>query len=294
MKTKNAWWISIVAIVLILLLTAVCVSSGLRSFTRHGREKAVPDFTGISLEDAYRLASANDLRIEVVDSLYARSMERGFVFRQSPEPGMKVKSNRRILLTINAVLAQQVCMPSLVGASLRQAKTDLAACGLLLGRLIYEDDIATNNVLAQQVKGEEVSPGTMIPAETVVDLVLGLDEADNHTYIPNVIGADYLSARDLLFENSLNVSTSEFDSTVKTYADSLEARVWGMRPFPSDTLTIPFGTDVTLYLTLDPQKLKTGFASLKAAADSLAALAAAAADSLAALTEEEDLLMEAE
>ena len=49
-------------------------------------------------------------------------------------------------------------MPSLTGFSLRQARTELASNGLNIGKLIYVNDMATDNVLAQQYMGEDIEP----------------------------------------------------------------------------------------------------------------------------------------
>ena len=145
-------------------------------------------------------------------------------------------------------------MPNLVGYSMRQAKAELSARGLSLGKLIYIDDIATNNVIKQLKDNREILPGTSIESESVIDLVVGLNDLDNKTFIPDLKGIRYMSALDAVHINSLNVSRITFDKTIKDYNDSLNAFVY--KQFP-DTSAIPqlMGTGIELYLTLNKNLL---------------------------------------
>ncbi len=229
----------------------------LNALTRHGDELVVPDMTNMSVKNAELVAADVGIRVEVTDSVYVRRMERGVVYKHDPKPGAHVKKGRRIMLTINAVTPKQVSMPNLVGYSMRQAKAELLARGLQLGKLIYVNDIATNNVLNQVWRNSEIEPGTMLDSETVIDLVVGLntkDETSCLTLIPCVIGRRYMSALDVVQDNSLNISELHFDSTVRDYSDSLNAKVYDQSPFAFDTL-FRLGSEVELYLTLDESKI---------------------------------------
>ena len=157
---KSSLTQNILLILGILVLGYIIIIVFLRVITRHGQEFEVPDLYGMTLAEAAKATESLDLRLEVTDSVYIRGMERGAVSRQNPEAGSKVKKNRRILLVINSVIPRQSTMPSITGFSLRQARTELASNGLNVGKLIYVEDMATNNVLAQQYNGEDIAPGT--------------------------------------------------------------------------------------------------------------------------------------
>ncbi|MBQ5527587.1 MAG: PASTA domain-containing protein, partial [Bacteroidales bacterium] len=160
---------------------------------------------------------------------------------------------RRILLTIKSVTPKKVQMPNLVGYSMRQAKAELSSRGLVLGKLMYVSDIATNNVLRQLVGNMEITPGRMIASGTAVNLVVGLNSSDSQTYIPDVKGLKYLRAVDVVHDNSLNIKRLVFDESVKNYSDSLDAIV--VRQGPEASMApIVMGSDVTLYLSVDPAK----------------------------------------
>jgi beta-lactam-binding protein with PASTA domain len=146
-------------------------------------------------------------------------------------------------------------MPNLVGLSMRQAKAELLSRGLLLGNLIYVQDLATNNVLKQIHENSEIKPGVMVDSESVIDLVVGLNGNDFVTYVPDLIGLKRMSAVDAVHDNSLNVKSLRFDNTVKDYEDSLNAMVYRQTPEPSDSIHVNMGSEVVLYLTLDENRI---------------------------------------
>ena len=168
------------------LVVLFVLFSLLKYITRHNQELEVPSFINMTVEQAEVIARANELRLEVTDSVYINRMAPGAIFRQNPEAAGKVKKNRRILLTINATQPKLVKMPELVGFSLRQAQSELISNQLRLGKLIYVEDMATNNVLGQLYNGAPIEADTKIPSESIIDLQLGINDTDSTTYIPEV------------------------------------------------------------------------------------------------------------
>ena len=127
--------------------------------------------------------------------------------------------------------------------------------GLSVGKLAYREDIATNNVLDQFIKGRYVAPGTEVEAETPVDLLLGLSPDENETFIPYLIGYTLAVARDNLFENSLNLGNVTYDETVESYQDSVSAIVYQQSPAYSPGAPVRMGTTIHLKLTTSQAKI---------------------------------------
>ena len=245
-------WIvrNLLGAVVFFALLVIGATIALSVVTHHGQSIEVPDLTSMSVQEASREASKNHLRVEVTDSIYVRRMEKGAVYSQNPKAGSLVKKGRRIMLTINAKHAKKVSMPNLVGYSMRQAKAELNSRGLALGKLIYVNDIATNNVLRQIYRNREIRPGVQIETGSAIDLQVGLNPSDNMTYVPNVKGMKYMRAVDAIHDNSLNIGRVVFDKTVKNYTDSLNATVYKQTPAASKS-PILMGSDVTIQLSLD-------------------------------------------
>ena len=114
--------------------------------------------------------------------------------------------------------------------------------------------LATNNVIRQLYRNSEIEPGTKIESGSAIDLVVGLNDTDNVTYVPYIIGSRYMNAVNSVHDNSLNIDRLIFDGTVKDYTDSLNAVVYRQIPEMSEEPQ-KMGSSVTLYLTMDKGKV---------------------------------------
>lgn len=249
-KIKGYWIIKNLALGAAFVFALVMVISLFLSiFTQHNREIDVPDFSNLSWSEAVEMAEASGVRVEIGDSLYIRRLKPGVVSSQNPAAGAKVKKGRRVLLTVNTMNPKLVSMPSLTGFSLRQARAELVRNGLSLGKIIYVDDIATNNVLRQTRQGRDINPGDKIASGSTINLTVGLSPNQNRTFVPNVKGRGYQRAIDMIQDNSLNAGKIVFDRRIRTYADSLEAVVVRQSPDVSEE-TVKMGTEVSIHLSL--------------------------------------------
>lgn len=249
-KFLDNWIVrNILGAMLFVLGLVLVVNIFLGIITQHGKTVEVPDLTNLTVAEAQRVASKVSLKTMVSDSVYVRRMKKGAVFSQIPKAGTAVKKGRKIELTTNAVCSRKVMMPSLVGYSMRQAKAELSSRGLTLGKLIYVSDMATNNVLRQLYHNRQIAAGTEIESGSSIDLVVGLNDSEGVTYVPDVVGLKYLRSVDAVQDNSLNIGVLRFDETVKTYSDSLNAVVVKQSPAAGGSPRT-MGSDVSLYLSL--------------------------------------------
>jgi beta-lactam-binding protein with PASTA domain len=222
-------------------------------FTRHGKSAPVPDFTGKTLDSVLIIAGKNNLRIEVVDSVYRVDMPRGAVLMQNPVQGTHVKKNRKIFLTMNSFSPRKEPLPNVKDISLRQAKTELNAKGFRVGKLEYSyRHRFTNDVFGQMYNGREIEPGVLLPVGEYIDLRLGLDSLAFEPFnTPNVTGLAKQTVEDVIIENSLNY-TLVFDRRgVKTITDSLNCVAYEQDP-PAGTI-VYYGDNVKVKLKL-PEK----------------------------------------
>ena len=239
--------------VCLVLAVVICANAILKGVTQHGREITVPDFTNMTFEEARAEAAKAGVRVYEGDSVYVKQMRKGAVYNQTPKAGASVKHGRRIMLTTNTRQPKKIAMPSLVGLSMYMAKAELSTKGLNLGKLIYQEDIATNNVLGQRYRGREIETGTMILSGSTIDLVVGLNPNEAQGYVPNMIGKKYTRAIETIHDNSFNIGKVKFDSSVKTYADSLNAVVVSQKP-SADRTAYTIGREISIELSVDPDK----------------------------------------
>lgn len=253
-KEQHPWIWNIAAIAAIVFAMAVAAHFVMQLGTRHGARCSVPDFSGMRLSEAQRIARKNRLEISVNDSLFVPIYEGGIVLDQLPEGGVEVKPGRKIYLTINAFREKRVPVPYVAGRSLRQAKNMLEIAGLEIADLIYRSDIATNYVLDEFCGKDPVTVDSKIeaPIGSGVTLYVGVEPGHNTTVVPLLIGFSLKEAKSRLWELGLNVGRIDFDEGINLL-NQRDAGVYVQTPAAERTLTL--GSRVDLRLTLDRKKI---------------------------------------
>lgn len=226
----------------------------LNFYTRHGQSRPVPDFYGLSIDQARALAQKSKLRFEVIDSIYTSQVPRGCVAEQNPKEGFRVKKGRNVTVTINAFRPEMVAMPNLIDLSLRQASKVLETAGLELGQRRYKPDLSINFVIEQFHHGKPINTGDSIQKGSVIDLVLGKGLSDQRTDVPYLLGMALGSAKNRIMESSLNLGTFIYDKTIRSAIDSTRAFVYKQNPEYREGASLPIGSDVYLWLTTDSAK----------------------------------------
>ena len=240
------------AVLIALTLVVIILGSSILMslITRHGTHRTVPDFMGVKIADAERIADDERLEIIINDSLFVPAYEGGVVLDQLPKGGVEVKAGRKVYVTINSFREKMVAVPYVAGRSLRQAKNMLEVAGLGIEKLVYEEDIATNYVLAEIVEGKEMSKESKVEIEMGSGVVLkvGVEPDRNTTIVPKAIGQSLQTAKSRLWEQGLNVGKVNFDEGVNLL-NQKDARVY--RQSLNHNATTTLGATVDLWLTLD-------------------------------------------
>ncbi|MGF1587264.1 MAG: PASTA domain-containing protein [Bacteroidales bacterium] len=249
--TSKVLWKHIAIIAGVAIIITISIFIGLKIYTKHGRAYAVPDLRGLTVAEAEMIIEARKLRYQVSDSVFISHEARGTVIDQNPIPNFRVKENRTIFLTINAMNPERVAVPDVTGVSLRQARAIIESNGFEVGRLIYVPDLALNNVLRQQYDGKDIKPGELIIRGERIDLVLGEGLSSRTTLVPDLTAMVLERARSLILESSLNAGAVIYDDTVKTEEDSLNAFVWRQRPEYIEGSQIRMGSTIDVWLSVD-------------------------------------------
>ena len=245
------------AVLIVLALVAVIVASSILMMiiTRHGTHRTVPEFMGSKLDVVMQEAERRGLEIVVNDSLFVPAYEGGIVLDQLPKSGAEVKAGRKVYVMINSFRDKMVKVPYVAGRSLRQAKNMLEVAGLGIEKLVYEEDIATNYVLAEVVDGIEMNAESDIELEMGSGVVLkvGVEKDKNSTIVPKAIGHGLQAAKSRLWEQGLNVGKIIFDEDIDLLSEK-NARVY--RQSLGHNTTTRLGSAVSLWLTLDMEKVE--------------------------------------
>ena len=96
-KIFSNWVVRNLLIALFVLLAVfAAVNIALKSFTQHDKMVEVPDFVGKSLYEAETMASGDNLKLIVTDSVFVTRFKPGAVYVQNPKAFSKVKNGRKI------------------------------------------------------------------------------------------------------------------------------------------------------------------------------------------------------
>jgi beta-lactam-binding protein with PASTA domain len=248
---KNLGFAAIIVVGAVMLLLI-----WLNFYTRHGQARPVPDFYGLTMEQTAKLAKKSRLRYQVVDSIYTTVVPRGCIAEQNPKPGFKVKKWRNILFTINAFHPEMVAMPNLVNLPKRQALLVMESSGLEVGQLRYRPDLSIDVVIDQLYNGKKIPEGDSLQKGSVVDLVLGKGFSNQHTSLPDLLGMKLEPAKNKILSSSLNLAAYEYDKTITSGEDTLNAFVYKQIPEFREDATVQLGKEIYLWLTVDPAKIQ--------------------------------------
>jgi len=142
--------------------------------TNHDQKIQVPDLNKMSLADVEAKLKELNLDFIVIDSAsYNPNYPNRSVIEQTPEAGDFVKEKRKIYLTLNPSKYRDITIPDLNGRTKRQAMTQLQSIGFKIGKFTYIPDIGKDVVRGLRSKGKRLKPGTKLPKNSVIDLILG-------------------------------------------------------------------------------------------------------------------------
>lgn len=253
--TSRVFLRHLILVLLLLLILLIVTMQVLKTYTLHGQAIPVPDFQGLTFEQATESALKNQLKVQLVDSFFVSEEVPGVIVEQVPEAGLMVKQNRTIFLTKNLMVPEQTIFPRLTDISFRQAMVILENYNLQMGKIIYQPSEFNDLVLKALIDSIQIHEGQKVPRGATVDLVIGRNTGNSATPLPNLTGLTLKEAKDLIAGSFLNTGVIIYDNTILTEEDSLQARIWKQQPSPSMTSIVNIGTSVDLWVTVDEMKL---------------------------------------
>jgi beta-lactam-binding protein with PASTA domain len=253
--TSRIFLIQIAIAAAIILALVFLTLKGLELYTRHGQSNPVPDFSGMSKTEAMKVASHNNMRIEIIDSVFVEDAAPGVIVDQLPEAGHGIKQDRTIFVSINSTLPEMVTVPQLTDISFRQAQVLIENSGLQVGQIMYRPSQFTNLVLEVQIDSQIVRPGQKIPKNSNIDLVIGRTQGNTTTPLPDLTGLTLEESEEILINSMLNTGVVIYDNSIVADVDSVEARVWRQRPSPDNISSVLLGSFIDLWMTTDTLKI---------------------------------------
>lgn len=156
-------------------------------WTDHGKFQVVPSLRGLTYQQAKNALDTAHMTAELSDSIYDSTMPPGTVVEQSPRPNTKVKTNRKVYLTVTAFTPKMVSLPLVTDMSERQAISTLEGIGLKNVKVSPVASEYKNLVLGVKYNGLPIQPGTRIPSSAVLTLEVGMGIGNEPDAVDSVV-----------------------------------------------------------------------------------------------------------
>lgn len=232
-QKKNSVWLWAV-----LALVVAAIAGYFLFFT--GADIAVPDVTGMPLEEAEAAIVAADLEVGEVTGEVSEEAEPGTVLSQDPTAGEKVAAGSSVNLVV-ASDEEDVEVPDVVLMDLESAEAELGAAGLSVGRVTEEssDDEEPGTVLAQSPEaGSKALPGSRVDL-TVARGIEGVE-------VPDVVGMALAQATSALEGADLKVRSEE------TYSSDVDSGIV-ITQSPQAGIRVQSGAEIALSVSKGPE-----------------------------------------
>ena len=249
----NKYILNLLYVIALSFVLLFATLSFLKWYTKHGESITVPNIEGKSFYEAINILKNNDLDYMVIDSTFDAKKPPLAILYQNPLEGAKVKTGRKIYVTMNAAYPPSVKIPTIIDNSLRQAEIILNSWGINIGQLIYIPDLAKNAVLGIKYKGEDVKPGKVIPKGSSIDLVLGDGIGSVVTEVPPLVGLTVIEAKAVLEAVHIPMGELIADGPIK---DTMQAFIYNQDPMYGSLGKLNEGNTVKLFISDTPVEFK--------------------------------------
>lgn len=234
----------------------------LKCYTDHGESLSVPDFVGMTLEEAERKVKSRGFTLVASDSTDKPGAIPFTIIEQNPKSGARVKEDRTIYLTITKAVMSSVALPDIAGGNddFEQYQKKLQLQDIkaeILGRK-YDPILEPNTILDVIYEGDTITNnlryGVKVPKGSVVYFVVSERENSN-IQIPDLVCQKVEAAKFLMVSHNLMLGNIVKDNTV---IDVEDAYVWKQEPAYAPNVTMRIGEQITIYVT---GKLPSGCSS---------------------------------
>ncbi len=145
----------------------------------------MPTLEGSSREEVYAICAEKALLVSERTAEFDASLPSGYLIRQDPRPGTRIKPGRRTVVVFSAG-PRMVTIPALRGSSERQTRLTLEDLGLIPGDMIR----VTGSEPAGRLLSSRPGPGTRIPVGGRIDLLVSNGPAGAEYLVPDLLEHD--------------------------------------------------------------------------------------------------------
>ena len=192
--------------------------------------------------------NGDDFVLKAPNLEYNDQYEKGQIFKQTPEPGLKVGKGTEIHIWVSRGPEPQVkTMENLVNQERTTAENFLIGQGMqVLAEEVFDDEVKEGYVIrTDPVEGEILTDGQKIT------IYISKGPETKQRPMPNVVGQSLETAKTILDNQKLSLVIKQVEETSNTVAENVI-----IRTEPASGEDLKTGDSVTLYVSTGPKKAK--------------------------------------
>lgn len=198
----------IIASVIIVIAGIIGAGAMLGWFSGENDEVEVPDFKGMTLEEAQIEAEKYGLKVEEGDQVYSPDQEEGKITSQTPGKGAKVSKGK--VITVNISLGKKDgVVPNIVGMDYKEAKAYLKDFGFELGMVVKVKSTKPEDTVITQ----SVEAGSTADKGTVIDVEVSDGKGKEMKEVPYLIGKDVDTAKSEIIAAGFKVGNIYYEES---------------------------------------------------------------------------------
>ena len=178
------------------VLVAVALLSAITTIrlSIHSGVEVLPNFVGLSVDQATHSADPMGLEVTVEDRLFNPDVPAGKIISQLPVAGTHIKPGQHVHVLVS-LGAPQFTVPSVVGSTLRAARIMAIQRGLSIGDLAA---VHWAGGVGDEVVGQDPSPSATELHSPAINFLVSLGDAPSAYVCPNFAGRSLSDVRALL------------------------------------------------------------------------------------------------
>lgn len=144
----------------------------------------IPDLTGITLEEAKKIASEKKFSVIQSGSQIDQEWEKGKIIFQDPPPESKIKLFNEVKVIISAG-KEKVEVPSVVGRNFQTIGKYLEEFGLRRGKVSH---VHTTKYAAGKIIAQSPLPGDEVARESYISFLVSQGASEVKYLMPDLLG----------------------------------------------------------------------------------------------------------
>lgn len=205
----------IVAAVIVAVAGLVGIGFATGLFSGGDDEIDVPNFKGMTLDEAREKAEESGLVIEEGDEVYSADQEEGLITSQTPSAGAKVGEGT--VITVNISLGKKDgVVPSVLGMDYKQAEEYLRSFGFELG--IVKTVTSTQPI--DTIVSQSVKAGSTASEGTAIDVEVSDGKGKEMKTVPTLVGLSVDQAKSEIEKSGFSIGSVNYKESTE-YAQNI-------------------------------------------------------------------------